>query len=142
MTFLLCDLDWYVHKPDVQNKWDGNTHAHTHTHGGQSRSWSAEQGKENKIKGWQHTRPPPTTHAARSEKNKNKNDATHLQALRRSRSVSRPYKDSFDSSTRSKGVASQNSTLPYAIISFPVSLLLSSPGDGQPRLPLISSTRP
>ena len=26
---LLCDPGWYVHIPDVQNKWDGNT---THTH--------------------------------------------------------------------------------------------------------------
>ena len=34
---------------------------------------------------------PPTPHAARSEKNQN--HATHLQALRRSRSVSRPHKD-------------------------------------------------
>ena len=26
MTFLLlCDPGWYVHKPDVENKWDGNT---------------------------------------------------------------------------------------------------------------------
>ena len=33
-------------------------------------------------------------------------------ALRRSRSVSRPYKDSYDSSARPMGVASQNSTLP------------------------------
>ena len=24
MTFLLCDPGWYVHKPDVQNKWDDN----------------------------------------------------------------------------------------------------------------------
>ena len=30
MTFLLCDPGWYVHKPDVQNKWDVNTHTHTH----------------------------------------------------------------------------------------------------------------
>ena len=39
----------------------------TTLHGGQSRSWSAEQGKENKEKVWQHT-PPPTPHTARSEK--------------------------------------------------------------------------
>ena len=32
MTFVLCDPGYYVHKPDVQNKWDGNTHTHTHTH--------------------------------------------------------------------------------------------------------------
>ena len=29
VTFLLCDPGWYVHKPDVQNKWEKNT---THTH--------------------------------------------------------------------------------------------------------------
>ena len=29
MTFLLCDPDWYVQKPDVQNKWDDNTHTYT-----------------------------------------------------------------------------------------------------------------
>ena len=26
VTFLLCDPGWYVHKPDVQNEWDDNTH--------------------------------------------------------------------------------------------------------------------
>ena len=30
VTFLLCDTGWYVHKPDVQNKWDENAHKHTH----------------------------------------------------------------------------------------------------------------
>ena len=25
MTFLLSDPGWYVHKPDVQNKWEDNT---------------------------------------------------------------------------------------------------------------------
>ena len=29
----LCDPGWYIHKPDVQNKWDDRTHTqHTHTH--------------------------------------------------------------------------------------------------------------
>ena len=32
VTFLLCDPGWYVHKSDVQNKWDANTDTHTHTH--------------------------------------------------------------------------------------------------------------
>ena len=86
--------------------------------------------KRTKEKVWQHTPPSPPPaplHTARSEKNiSNKNHTTHLQALRRSRSVSRPYKDLFGSSTRPMGVASQNSTLPSAITSFPVSLLLSS----------------
>ena len=31
MTFLLCDPGLYVHKPDVQKKWDDNTHTHTET---------------------------------------------------------------------------------------------------------------
>ena len=29
VAFLLCDPGWYVHKPDVENKWDDNTHRHT-----------------------------------------------------------------------------------------------------------------
>ena len=33
MTVLLCDPGWYVHKPDAQNKWDGNRHTHTYTGG-------------------------------------------------------------------------------------------------------------
>ena len=36
--------------------------------GGQSRSWSAEQGKENKIKSLAAYPPPPTPDTARSEK--------------------------------------------------------------------------
>ena len=47
---------------------------------------------------WQHTLATPTLLVRR--KIKNTNHATHLQALRRSRSVSRPYKDIFGSSTR------------------------------------------
>ena len=31
VIFLLCDPGWYVHKPDVQNKWDDNTHTHITT---------------------------------------------------------------------------------------------------------------
>ena len=103
-------------------------------------SWSAEQGKENKRKSLAAPPPPPPTLLVR--RNKNKNHVTRLQGLRRSRSVSRPHKDSFDSSTRPKRVASKKSTLPYAITTFLVSLLLSSPGDVWPRLPLLSSTRP
>ena len=76
--------------------------------------------KRTKGKVWQHTSPtpsPPTyPHTARSEKN-NKNHVTHLHALRRSRSISRLYKDSLDSSTRPKDVAWQNSTLLCAVIS-------------------------
>ena len=41
----------------------------TTLHGGQSRSWSAEQGKENKRKSLAaYPPPPPTPHTARSEK--------------------------------------------------------------------------
>ena len=74
-------------------------------------SWSAEQGKENKRKSLA-AYPSHPPHCSFGEKYKQKkNHATHLQALRRSWSVSRPYKNSFGSSTRSKGVASQNSPL-------------------------------
>ena len=40
----------------------------TTLHGGQSRSWSAEQGKENKRKSLAAYPPPPHPHTARSEK--------------------------------------------------------------------------
>ena len=57
--------------------------------------------KRTKEEVWQH---PPSPlhppHCSFGEKNKIKNHATHLQALLRSRSVSRPYKDIFGSSTR------------------------------------------
>ena len=46
---------------------------------------------------------------------------------------------SFDSSARSKGIASEFFTLPFAITTFPVSLPPSSPGDIQSRLPLFVS---
>ena len=90
--------------------------------------------KRTKEKVWQHTLPPHPPHCSFGEKikhkkNKNNHHATHLQALHRSRSVSRPYTDIFGSSTRPMDVASQDSTLPSAITSFLVSLLLSSPGD-------------
>ena len=52
----------------------------TTLHGGQSRSWSAKQGKENKRRSLA-AYPPPIPLTARSEKNsKKKNHATHLQA--------------------------------------------------------------
>ena len=48
------------------------------------------------------------------------------------------HKDSFDSSARPMGVASQNSMLPCAITTFPISLPLSSPPvDVWPRLSLL-----
>ena len=51
-----------------------------------------------------HPPPTPPPRCSFGEKNKQKNHATHLQALRRSRSISRPHKDSFDSSTRSRAL--------------------------------------
>ena len=69
----------------------------TTLHDGHSRSWSAEQGKENKRESLAAYPPPPTLLVRR--KIKNKNNATRLQALRKSWSVSRPYKDIFCSST-------------------------------------------
>ena len=87
--------------------------------------------EKKKKKVWQRTPPHPPLRCSFGE------------ALRRSRSVSRPYKDTFDSSARPMGVTSQNSSLPCAITTFPVLLpLLSSSGDIQPRLPVIFSTRP
>ena len=29
-TFLLCGPGWYFHPPDIQNKWDDNTHTQQH----------------------------------------------------------------------------------------------------------------
>ena len=115
------------------------------------------RGKKKKKSGSAPPSPPPPPRARCSfgekikklENKKLENHAAHPHvyalrkpALRRwSRSVSHPYKDSYDSSAP-MGVASQNSTLPCAIATFPVSLPLSSPGDVWPRLPLLASTRP
>ena len=72
---------------------------------------------------WQHAH---THHPLRCSFGEKKN-VTHLMALSWSRSVPRPFKDPFDSSTRSKGVASQKIyTLSFAITRVPVSLLLSA----------------
>ena len=98
----------------------------TTLHGGQSRSWSAEQGKENKRKSLAAYPPPPTPHTARSEKiNKITRRIYRRYAGGRSRVRTRIP------SARRLGlwVWLRNSTLPSAIIRFPVSLLLSSPGD-------------
>ena len=48
----------------------------TTLHGGQSRSWSAEQGKENRRKSLAAYPPPPTPHTARSEKINKSRDAS------------------------------------------------------------------
>ena len=91
--------------------------------------------------------PPPTPQTARSEKNKNKIKITR-RICRRYAGLGRSCVRIRISSarrlgTRPTGVASQNSTLLlFAMTSFLVSLLLSSPGDVFPRLPLLSSTRP
>ena len=47
----------------------------TTLHGGQYRSWSAEQGKTKRKKSLEASPPPPR--AARSEKKKKRNHATH-----------------------------------------------------------------
>ena len=70
--------------------------------------------------------PPPPTLLVRRKYIKSRDASTGAtQVLVGLASVQR-Y---FGSSTRPMAVASQNSTLPSAIIRFPVSLLLSSPGD-------------
>ena len=81
--------------------------------------------KRTKEEVWQHT-PPPTPHTARSEKiNKITRRIYRRYAGGRSRVRTRIP------SARRLGlwVWLRNSTLPSAIIRFPVSLLLSSPGD-------------
>ena len=81
--------------------------------------------KRTKEKVWQHT-PPPTPHTARSEKiNKITRRIYRRYAGGRSRVRTR-----IPSARRlGQWVWLRNSTLPSAIIRFPVSLLLSSPGD-------------
>ena len=113
-------------------------------------SWSAEQGKKKRKKSLAAP-PPPRALLVRRKNEKQKKisrgaastclGATQV-GVTQVVSVRRPYKDSYDSSARPMGVASQNSTLPCAIATFPVSLPLSSPGDFWPRLPLLPSTRP
>ena len=97
-------------------------------HGGQSRSWPAEQGKEKKEK---VSHPSPTR--CLFGENKNKNQVTHLYAwaLRKPRSVSSPCRVlstlrlRYASGCRfAKFLASV-----CEINFFPVSLSLSFPGD-------------
>ena len=60
----------------------------TTLHDGRFQSWSAEeQGKETKEKKWQQTPLHPPHCSFGEKKKKKKKHATHLQALRRSRSV-------------------------------------------------------
>ena len=63
----------------------------TTLHGGRSRSWSAEQGKKENRKSLAASPPPPPQRAARSEKNKNKNHATHPHVLFHRRYGGRRY---------------------------------------------------
>ena len=112
------------------------------------------RGKKKK-KVWQ--RPPPAR-CSFGENEKQKNHAAHPHVMSR-RYASQRYAGGlgpsrvrtripttrrlrlvgYDSSARPMGVASQNSTLPCAIETFPVSLPLSSPspGDVRPRLHLL-----
>ena len=91
--------------------------------------------KRTKEEVWQHPPPPPpppTQHTARSEKNTKMKITRRI--YRRYAGLGRSLVRTRISSarrlgTRPREVASQNSTLPCATTSFPVSLLLSSPGD-------------
>ena len=91
----------------------------TTLHGGQSRPWSAEQGKENKRSLAAYPPPPPLTLLVRIIK-------ITRRTFRRSSRVRARISSVCRLGTRPMGVASQNSTLPFAITSFPVSLLLFS----------------
>ena len=92
--------------------------------------------REKRIKEvWQHT-PPSTPHTCCSfgEKSKNKKRGVSTGPTQVSVGLGSVQENLRLSSarrlgTRPMGVASQNSTLPSAITNFPVSLLLSSPGD-------------
>ena len=116
----------------------------TTLHGGQSRSWSAEHGKENKIKSLAAYPPPPhPLHCSFGEKKKKKKNMRRIYrryaGLGRSRVRTR-ISSARRLRTRPMGVASQNSTLlPSAIRNLLVSLLLSSPGDVWPRLTLLTA---
>ena len=113
----------------------------TTLHDGQSRSWSPEK-KEKRTteKVWQRSPPHPTP--PRCSFGGNSRDASSTGATQISVRLASTRIPSARRLGQRKGVTSQNSTLPCAITTFPVSLLLSSPGDVQPRLPLPSSTRP
>ena len=74
--------------------------------------------KKKKKSGSAPSPPPPPARCSFGEKNKKVKKSREASTL----SVSHPYKDSYDSSARPMGVASQNSTLPCAIATFPVSL--------------------
>ena len=81
--------------------------------------------KRTKEKVWQHT-PPPTPHTARSEKI---NKITRRIYRRYAGGQSRVRTRIPSARRLGLWVWLRNSTLPSAIIRFPVSLLLSSPGD-------------
>ena len=135
-AFLPCDHGWILtstsvvaavvsHIQRIGYQPEKNT-----LHGGQSRLWSAEQGKEEKKERLATPPPPPPrcSFGKNKIKIKSRDASTCLGATRVSVHLAL-VQDSFDSSTRPMGVASQNSTLPCAITTFPVSLPLSSPGD-------------
>ena len=75
---------------------------------GQSRSWSAEQGKKKSKKVWQRPPPPPPPPTLLVWRKKKKKHATHLRRGATQVSVClASYKDFFDLSARPMGVASQ-----------------------------------
>ena len=95
-------------------------------HGGQSRSWSAEQRNENRESLAAHLYSPRCSSGENQIKSPNVSlflDGTQVLV-----SLT-PVQESFGSSTWLMGVAPQHFTLPCAITTFPVSLPLSSPGD-------------
>ena len=55
MTLLLCDSGWYVHKSDVQNIWDDNTHTLASYSGTWRRTWLVVQGMTITSNGGQGT---------------------------------------------------------------------------------------
>ena len=105
----------------------------TTLHGGKSRLWSAGQGKENKRKSLA-AYPSPPPRPTLLVRRKIKSNKITRPIYRRYADLDRSRIRTRISSarrlgTRPMGVASPNSTLLSAIIRFPVSLLLSSPGD-------------
>ena len=98
-------------------------------HDGQSRSWTGKREHKEKSDSAPPP-PPPTTRCSFGEKiNKKSRDASTCLGATQVTVHLASVQNSFDLSTRSKGFASQNSTLPCAKTTLPVSLPLSSPGD-------------
>ena len=50
----MCDPGRYIHKPDVQNKWEDNTYTHTHAHSCKPSTGRAPTKAERAVLGTQH----------------------------------------------------------------------------------------